>query len=65
MAWIKWNYELLKHMAQAEFQITFEDKDVYRSKHETGLDTDWIHVEEDTVYWVAVVIMVMKIQLLY
>jgi hypothetical protein len=24
-------------MAQAEFQIPFEDKDIYRSKYETGL----------------------------
>jgi len=29
--------ELLMQMAQAEFQIPFEDKNVYRTKYETGL----------------------------
>jgi len=29
--------ELLMQMAWAEFQIPFEDKDVYRTKYETGL----------------------------
>ena len=50
MAWIKWNYEWPKRMAQAEFQITFEDKDVYISmKLVLERDTDWSHVEQDKV----------------